>query len=150
MKKIIVLILISLIVSLLTKIQLGDYFINTIYTVSGIMFSVGFGLIISNVNLGGVRNKNFVQKFRASVNAVRNSYIILFLLSTFTLVLERFLNSLKLDYLILYQFEKFDLAINFSLFTAIIIIYSIVYYITNFLSLQKINEKIFDEVNKKS
>lgn len=146
--RILILITVSLIISLIFKIQLGDYFINTIYTVSGILFSVGFGLIISNVNLSGVKNKVVIDKFRGSVDRVRNSYILYFLLSTIALIIERSFNSVDKTLLCFVDTDTIQVTLNISLFASIIILHSVVYYIINFMALQRLNNKIFDEVNR--
>lgn len=137
-KRDIILIIIFLSLSFIVKWKLDDFFMNTLYTVLGIMFSIGIGLVVT-FDMRGLVKKNIIQKIRNNLNFVRNSYIKYFTISTIFYILEKyFRTNVPIN---LYGF-------NLSVFTLSVIIFSIAYCIYNFLKIQKLKEDIFDELNK--
>lgn len=112
---------------------------NTIFTVSGIMFSIGLGLIV-NFNLQGVKNIWYLKKIRDNLNKVRNSFIASFSLSTICFLLNQYLGNFSFSFM----FFHFDL----SLFFLIMMLFSIFYYIVNLIDLQKLNDDIVDKLIK--
>ena len=70
----IVVILISSIFDLHPTIT--DY-INTLYTVSGIMFSIGMG-IVCTMNPDSIKNPGIYKTIRKNIIAVRNTYLLYF------------------------------------------------------------------------
>ncbi|XYU81811.1 hypothetical protein ACTG5S_11260 [Pasteurella multocida] len=55
--------------------------LNVLYTVAGILFSVGLGLIITIVP-SGVKNPSYIAEIRRAINKVRNRFFIEFFLIT--------------------------------------------------------------------
>lgn len=45
---------------------LKEGLISTLYNVSGIMFSIGLGLIVS-FNLSGIRNREYIKEIRKNI-----------------------------------------------------------------------------------
>ncbi|MDR0606505.1 MAG: hypothetical protein LBG80_19705 [Bacteroidales bacterium] len=134
-----------LLLSLFFKIELDNFIMSTIYTVSSIMFSIGIGLVVS-FNLYGIKNKSFVKIIRSNLNEVRNSYILYFAISTICYIADRYLREKHISA----EFRISDnTQIDFclSFFFLLVILYSMVYYISNFLALQKLNNDIFDTLN---
>ncbi len=117
--------------------------VSTLYTVVGIMFSVGIGLIVS-FNLQGVRNVKFIRTVRGGLNKVRNWYIALFAISTVLFVFYEYFRPVSTV-----AFWDIHFSFNLSALTSGILLYSIFYFIINFLSIQKLSYDVFDEVNKK-
>lgn len=125
-----------------------DHFINTLYTVSGIMFSIGFGLVVT-FNMQGVKNQSYIRKIRSNINEVRNSYLSIFAITTLFYVCESFLRDNKLNLIKIWKFNSFNLTIDIYISTCLFILLSITYYIFNFLSIQSLNNEIFDKLNDK-
>lgn len=144
--KILVVSIISFIISNAISINLDAFFMNTFYTVSGIMFSIGIGLVVT-FNLQGVKNKSYVIEIRENLNNVRNSYIIYFTLTTICFVVDNYLRTEKIDTTITIL-DKLSLPFNAPLFFFLLILFSIFYFIVNFLELQKLNNDIFDKINE--
>ncbi|MFV0538695.1 MAG: hypothetical protein ACK5M3_15230 [Dysgonomonas sp.] len=129
------------------NISLDDFFMYTIYAVSGIMFSIGLGMVVT-FNLQGTKNKTFISKIRQNLNTVRNSYIRYFAISTVCFILEKYLRQADLSVLKIPLGENFILSFNASVFLFLVMLYSILYFIINFLALQKLNNDLFDKLNE--
>lgn len=111
--------------------------ITTLYNIIGIVFSIGMGLIVT-FSISGVRNKSYILDIRKSINTVRNKFIILFFICTLLIVVyfqmcENILQNNKL----------FEYISNFILSFFII---SIVYFVFNFINIQKLKDDIFDRL----
>lgn len=121
------------------------FLLSTLYTVCGIMFSIGLGLIVT-FNMNGVKNKNYINKIRKNLTSVRDSFLIYFVISTTCLVLGQYLNDVDV------RFEVKGTMITISpvmLFFSLII-YSIIFFIINFLEVQKLSQDIFDKINQET
>lgn len=133
-----------IVISTMVLSSVGDFkpdntLMNTIFTVSGIMFSIGLGLIV-NFNLQEIRNAWYIKKIRINLNKVRNSFIFFFALSTASFLMNEYLGCLQFSF----KFIHFDLSILFL----IMMLFSIVYYIVNLIDLQRLNNDIVDKLNK--
>ncbi|MCL0010368.1 UNVERIFIED_ORG: hypothetical protein EC838_2784 [Providencia alcalifaciens] len=121
------------------------FLLSTLYTVCGIMFSIGLGLIVT-FNMNGVKNKSYINKIRKNLTSVRDSFLIYFVISTTCLVLGQYLNDVDV------KFEVKGTVITISpvmLFFSLII-YSIIFFIINFLEVQKLSQDIFDKINQET
>lgn len=134
-----IIVIITLVLSSVGDFKPDNTLMNTIFTVSGIMFSIGLGLIV-NFNLQEVRNAWYIRKIRINLNKVRNSFIFFFALSTASFLMNEYLGCLQFSF----KFVHFDL----SIFFLIMMLFSIVYYIVNLIDLQKLNNDIVDKLNK--
>ena len=120
----------------------GDGIVSTLYTVSGIMFSIGMSLIVTS-NAAGEKNTRIRNGIRKEICRVRNHFIGCFV-------------SVSILYLILCAIENKHDTIpiygNFSLkcshLLMVITIYSIIYFIWNFLAIQRLNYQIEDALDK--
>lgn len=120
---------------------------NTIYTVSGIMFSIGIGLVVT-FNLQGIKNKTYIQKIRQNLKKVRSTYIVHFCLSTIYFILDKYIRDIKQSIISIQLTNTFEIHFNIAVFLGLLMFYSIIYFIINFLSIQKLNDDIFDKVNE--
>lgn len=131
--------LLSVILSWL-NMEFSHQTISSLYNVLGIIFSIGMGLLIT-FRLDGVKNVSYINDIRNSVNHVRNSFILYFAISTVIYLIYQ-----KVP---LYIYKSY---INTSLianqFVISFISFSMAYFVVNFLAIQKLNEDIFDKVNK--
>lgn len=111
--------------------------IEILYTVSGILFSVGIGLVVT-FKLGNVKHPIYRTELKKSVLKVRNSFFFYFAISTALFITcsenSGFYFSINTNYL--------NISLNLSLLTLITIIGSMYYYITNFIAMQKLNDEI--------
>jgi len=137
---------IFIITTLLTPFTTDNFLINTIYVVSGIMFSVGMSAIF-NFNLNGINNKQVINQVRDNINGVKKSFIFNFILSTLSFILDNVLKSKNIIAFPIAFKEKIG-EINFSILFFLIVLYTIIYFIINFNEIKRLNDDIYDEVNK--
>jgi len=130
----ILVVLLSLLGSTALSGSFGGAALGTLYSVSGIVFSIGMGLIIS-FNLGGARERDHVFFIRKNLSQVRKSFIFEFALSTFFYISYPYLPNIEVGH------AKFI----WSYFSAIFILSSIVYFVKNFIAIQNLKDEIFDK-----
>lgn len=137
MKKLIIGIAISSIIAIALSTFLPDISwdnkLSTLYAVSGIMFSIGMSIIITS-SFAKVRNTVIRERIHKSFCRVRNSYILYFLVVSLLFMFDN--ESLRTINL----FWKFTF--DYSIFVGCCITFSILFFIINFLDLQKINQQI--------
>ena len=132
-------------ISFITKWSLGDFYMNAFYTILGIMFSIALGLLVT-FNLQGLKNASAIAKIRKNIKHVRNSYIKYFFASTILYLAEKFGRDHFHGSIKLFTVKDFTFNFNISIFTLSIIIFSISYFIINFISMQKLNDDLYDEI----
>jgi hypothetical protein len=110
------------------------------------MFSVGLGLIVT-FNISGVKNKKHIKQLRINMNNVRNSFITYFFITTGSYILDKYLRDAKIISTFIHM-RSFKIELNWSIFFCLLMLYSIVYYIINFIEIQKLNNDIFDKTNE--
>lgn len=113
--------------------------IEILYTVSGILFSVGIGLMVT-FKLGNVKHPIYRKALKKSVLKVRNSFFFYFAISTALFILC----SENNDFILTINTNIVNISLNLSLLSLITIIVSMLYYITNFIAIQKLNDEIED------
>ena len=121
--------LISIILASLITARPTGPFMNTIYTVAGIMFSIGMG-IICTFNPDRVKDRTYFLRIRNNINSVRNSFIFFFSLISIGFLAYQIFPSAEARFALM----GYSLSISASLFVAILIVLSITYFIINFLS----------------
>ena len=141
-----IIMLLAVLMSTFLDIGVDDFFMGTIYTVSGIMFSIGISILVT-FNLQGIKKKSFIDKIRNNLNEVRNTFIYYFSFSTVFFILERYLRKSDKNILVLYQKDELLIDVSVSFVVTVLIFYSIFYFILNFLEVQKLNNQIFDHTN---
>jgi|SRR5690606_9978508 len=139
-----IVVLFSVLLSMFLNIGVDDFFMGTIYTVSGIMFSIGISILVT-FNLHGIKKQSLIDRIRKSLNKARNIFIYYFSVSTVLFVLERYLRESKIHEVLVYKNNDFSIIINVSFAIAFLIFYCIFYFILNFLEVQKLNDEIFDD-----
>ncbi|PWD85807.1 hypothetical protein DC081_06500 [Ignatzschineria cameli] len=139
--------LIALIISIPLSffIKIGEgALLSTIFTINGIMFSIGLG-IVSNFNLQGIRRWDYIATIRKNINLVRNSFISFFSVSSFSFIL---VNLLSDD--VFYHYDRFNLTLDLkdilTIFSLFVMVYSIIYFIYNFIKIQDLSQSIFDRI----
>lgn len=107
--------------------------IGTLFTVVGVIFSVGMSLIIS-VSSTGVKNKDARSIFRSQLSQIRTRFITVFvLLSLFYILLPKDSNTESIE---LWQIKDAAIRLSFNVFQVSCLLLSIVYYIVNYYSIQ--------------
>ena len=141
MKRVFISILACLLLSMgssyfFSNLEPNETVLQNLYTILGIMFSIGLSLAIT-FNLSGVKNKIIKNRIRENINNVRNNFIIFF-------------GIISLCYISYDMYKQMKFCIKdwclmkFSHMVILLMIYTISYYIYNFLQLQKLNIKIED------
>lgn len=135
--------IISMPLSFFIKIGEGAL-LSTIFTINGIMFSIGLG-IVSNFNLQGIRRWDYIATIRKNINLVRNSFISFFSVSSLSFIL---VNLLSDD--VSYYYDRFNLTLDLkdilTIFSLFVMAYSIIYFIYNFIKIQDLSQSIFDRI----
>ena len=121
--------------------------LSTLYTVCGIMFSIGLSLIVT-FNLSNIRNKNYLTKIKSNLRYIRNSFMWYFTIATFAFICESYLPAENLN-LYVFQTNKGILLSWWSIFF-VAILFAIIYFVMNFLALQKLSTDIYDRVNEET
>jgi magnesium-transporting ATPase (P-type) len=120
----------------------GNGAVSTLYTVSGIMFSIGMSLIVTS-SAAGVKNIRIRNGIRKEIYIVRNHFIECFVLVSFLYILL-YSEVDKNHSLNIYN----DFSLKYSHLLILIIAYSIVYFVWNFLAIQRLNYQIEDALDK--
>ena len=137
-------ILSTFVFSSFTDVKPDNLFLNTCFTVSAIVFSVGLSLIVT-FNLTGIKNQNYIEKIRNNIHNMRNKFISYFFMVVIIYLLGNYMNINDIKII---SISGFDIMFDLSTFFCMMIILSVAYFIVNFLEIQKLNEDIFDMVNK--
>lgn len=144
--RILIIVILFVLISIVVSITIDDFFINTIFTVSGIMFSVGLGLIVT-FNISGIKNKKYINDLRSNIDSVRNSFLQYFLISTISFILDFYLRQNHIDITTI-CYKEYHIDLNWPILFVLLMLYSIIYYIYNFIEIQKLNNEIFDKINE--
>lgn len=138
-------IVLSICIATFSNLKVNDAFLNTIYTVSGIMFSIGMG-VICTFNPERIRNNFFLREIRFDITKIRSSYIFFFSFSSALYLL----NQLFSNFTFCYENDHFKICANLPIATVALSVCGIVYYINNFLAIQKLNFQITDRINSEN
>ena len=137
------LVFLSVLLASTTSAKPTSDFLGTLYTVAGIMFSIGMGIICA-INLEKVKNIKFYKAIKTNILQVRNIYLYYFAI-------------ISVGYLAYQLAPEFELAITIqgvaitfrlSLLVALLTVLSIVYFTLNFLAIQKLNFQITEKSNQ--
>lgn len=138
MKKIVTYLLFSVvlagIISVFTTFGVSDSINSTLYTVASIIFSVGMSLTISP-KTDKVTNPEWRKTIRKSYLNIRNSFLLLFIISTIVFIMAETWQIKNIPFL-------------FKNLCALFLLISICYYTYNFIRLQRLGEEIEDQVLK--
>lgn len=145
--KVLSLLIVTFSYSTFVDVKSNPIFISTIYNISGIMFSIGLGLIIT-FNISGVKNPKSISKLRLNIKRISRLFISYFCISSLCYLLS----NVKIANLCfeLRIFLNYKLIFSFNIVYNLIILYSIVYFIINFLAVRKLNDDLYDKINKEN
>lgn len=136
--RIVVILLVTVILSSF-GISFENTIVNTLYIVICIIFSALLVLTVS-FNLDKVTNEYFLNKCRNKIYYIQKQYIIYFVTATIIVCIEGYSFSYS------YKIISFN---SSSLYTAIMF-FLLVYFITNFMQLQKLKDRITDKIIKET
>ena len=112
--------------------------ISTLFNTIGIVFSIGMGLIVT-FSITGVENEDYILSIRKNIKKIRQRFITLFSICTILFICKD-----NIFQKITYGDVNFsNIALNFILS---FFIFSIFYFIVNFIRLQNLNNDIFDRI----
>lgn len=134
---------ISIAVASFTSKIPNSSFLNTVYTVSGIMFSIGMG-VLCTLNPDKVKNDTYYNAIKANVLVVRDSYLVyFFIISTIYLIYQIYpeANLVK-------NFGRLHITFDLAFATLFLNILGILYFISNFIQIQKLGLDISDRVRE--
>lgn len=128
---------------------------STLYTVSGIFFSIGLSLIIA-FDLNPIKNPALLRRVRETLARLRNDYIKWFSISTisyltFTFIEEKEINPSEVLVRIPHM-ENLSAALNVDIAPVIlnlslsILVISILFFIVNFIETQKSKDWLSDKI----
>lgn len=123
--------------------NMNQAIVPTIYTLSGIMFSIGMG-IVCTFNPSQIRNKQVFQRVKENITNVRNTFLMYFTLSTVTFLTSQILarkHISTMDFTLIFDYKI--LALLFSML-------SLIYFIVNFLTIQKLTFDIAERTMNES
>ena len=133
-------IILSVPITLLMDIEIEENVSNTLFTIVGIMFSIGMSIAVTS-NTSVVVNRKIRNSLRDEINRIRNLFISCFSIVAFIYVLNIIFTNWTLE---VWGYKIFSLEVC----QLIIQLYSITYFIVNFMSLQNLNNQIGDAMNE--
>jgi cell division protein FtsL len=120
-----------------TSISYSEDFCSVIYTIIGILFALALNQIMA-FNFTEIQNDKFIERHRNRLSKIRKLYIFLFAFATLALLLK----SLSLKY----EWKWIKLDVKFLIGSYLI--FTLIYFIINFISLAKMKDQIDDEIRK--
>ncbi len=150
MKKIFILILLAAIISVLLSTFLhcssDKETVNTLFSVSSVLFSVGICLIVTIVP-NGVKNKGYIRRIETSLDRVRNCFLVeFFIITAVHLIALEYTSYLTFSV----DLSSFQILFDPVTADAVLISLSFVYYSLNFLYIQELNRDIFKALNEQT
>jgi len=131
--------------SVFTGFKSNDSFSGVIFSISGIIFSLGISLITA-FDYSSVKNKYYITHIRAILSRVRCWFILFFAVTLLCYILEYYFRSQDIVSSTLFNIRSFPIELNYSILLYSAIFYSIFYYFANFKRLQDLRDEIFDKV----
>lgn len=119
--------------------------LSTIYTVIGIMFSIALSLIVT-FSLQGIRSRGSIESLRYKLKILRKRHIVNFAIDTSLFLTFTMLNNKGLEMASI-TIKGVSITLNFALVILVLLVSSVFYYVMNFINIQKLNDKIFNELN---
>lgn len=126
----------SWVISAYTCLSVPGEVLGTLYTVAGVIFSVGMSIAISP-KTDSVTNERMRTAIRSSYLRIRNSFMYLFGVGTFLFIVAE-VWTIK------------TLPAFWDVLCTLFLLISVVYYIYNFTQLQKLGGQIEDQVLKEN
>ena len=137
---IVIFFLISVVLASMSCKMPSDAFMNTIYTISGIMFSIGMG-ILCTLNPDKIKNIEIYKKIKGNILNVRNTYLSYFCLISIAYILYQLFPNARYGF----DVKILVIVVDVAYTTIMLNILGILYFIANFMQLQKLGFDISDK-----
>lgn len=143
MKKCIIALVVSVVLGFLIHLNIPASLITTLFTVVGIMFSVGMSLVVT-MSTQNIHNQQAKKMVQDTINNLLKNYIFCFLLMTAIFAASMFFKMENVDGFQACEFNLFELDLRFNYAFSVLFYsgYSIVYYIFNMRATREQNFKI--------
>ena len=131
---ILVCLIIAILISTIKTCFSSGVKLNTLYAVTGIMFSIGMSIIVTT-SFSKIKNKNTRKKIQIGFKDIRCKYICVFIFASILYMIQS-----KSDLII----NVWKLNFSYKIFLGVYLLYSIFFFIVNFIEIQKLNNQIDD------
>lgn len=118
--------------------------VSTFYTISGIMFSIGMGLL-ATTDISRIKDQAFQKIIQNEYSALQRDYLVYFF--TISLLFVCTIGYMSSKQLI--EFKCFKMVLRLNEFVGFVMLLSIWYFTTNFLALQNLIKQINEKLNSK-
>ena len=148
--KIVIVFIVSAVISILfptfiSNVVINETVISTLFTIVGIIFSVGMSLIIS-VSTSGVKNREARKVFRDQLSNIRFHFIAVFIIETLLyILLPQGKNEEVFDVIIIYGA---GIKMSCNIFIVACLFAGITYYIINYYSIQSSIYELEDRIDQ--
>lgn len=148
--KIVIVFIISAVISILfptfiSNVVVNKTVISTLFTIVGIIFSVGMSLIIS-VSTSGVKNREARKVFRDQLSNIRFHFIAVFIIETLLYILLPQEKDIEvIDIIAIYGI---DIKMSCNIFMVVCLFVGIIYYIINYYSIQSSVYELEDRIDQ--
>lgn len=115
--------------------------LNSLYTVAGIMFSVGMSLVVT-MSTQEIHNIEAKREVQSKIQKLLNRYILNFGVLTTMYILLPSKNEQQVYDPIVFPISEFKIRWDYSYSFLVYLIYNIIYYIENMLSIRHQNYEI--------
>lgn len=149
MKKCSLALAVALVLGFLIPLNISASLITTLFTVVGVMFSVGMSLLVT-MSTQNIHNSEAKKMVQATINGLIRNYIFSFVLLTICFAVTLLFKVEDNDVFQVCQFYIFkrQWIFNYPLMVAVYSVYSIIYYIFNMSATRHQNYKIECQVDK--
>ena len=108
------------------------------------MFSIGMGVACA-FNPAGINNKSIFKKIKDNILLVRHHFLFYFMIATIA-----FLPSQLSTHQRIFNFYEVNIMFDAALFSILYSLMSIIYFVINFLAIQKLNFDIAERIMKEN
>ena len=149
MKKCLIALALSVMLSLFIPINIPASLISTLFTVAGVVFSVGMSLVVT-MSTQNIHNRQAKAMVQNTIKRLLGNYIFCFFVLTFCFAVAMLFKVENNDAFTTCQFTLLSLNINFNYPIALLLytVYSICYYTYNMWATRNQNDKIECQIDE--
>ena len=143
MKKCSLALVVSIVLGFIISINIPASLITTLFTVVGVMFSVGMSLVVT-MSTQNIHNPDAKKMVQSTINSLLRNYIFCFVILTICFAIALLFKVENNDAFKDCEFNLFNRqwGFNYPLVVAAYSVYSIIYYIFNMSATRNQNYKI--------
>ncbi len=149
MKKCLIALTLSILLGLFIRINIPASLITTLFTVAGVMFSVGMSLVVT-MSTHNIHNRQAKAMVRDTIKRLLSNYIFCFIVLTFCFAVAMLFKIENNEAFAACQFTFFGLNVRFNYPIAIFLysVYSVCYYTYNMWVTRSQNDKIECQIDE--